>query len=416
MLVDVRVTDGYRKGKTNPPEADFIVSELRRMREDPTFEGRTFGVTTLLGTEQAAMIYKKIEGELGIPFIERFNLRVGDPAAFQGDERDVMFLSMVVTAGNATALSGLGYEQRFNVAASRARERMILVRSIDLDQLNPRDALRRALLEHFLSPFPVDVADMSDARAKCESDFEREMFDVLAERGYSVDTQVKVGAHRIDMVIERDDDRRLAIECDGDRYHGPDQWPADMARRRALERAGWRIWRCFASRFVRERKAVLDELIDLLEAMDIHPRRASERSRTYTELREWNSTGGEPQLDQTVTPGEGQEAEASDDTIEASFQPAAARCADEEMIAAELIVPTINTQKQFAAFAPIGTERVSEPEVQQAILTLLRDGEAWTNADLKNASRRSCVCPQRTALDLRAGETRRNGRSWSTMR
>src|SRR3546814_12851182 len=75
--------------------------------------------------------------------------------------------------------------------------------------------------------------------------------------GYALDTQVRVGQHRIDIVVEGDDDRRLAIECDGDRYHGPEQWPADMQRQRTLERAGWRFWRCFASRFVREQQTVL---------------------------------------------------------------------------------------------------------------------------------------------------------------
>ena len=291
VLVDVRVVDGYRPGKSkiNPPEADFIISELQHMAKDPAFDGRTFGVTTLLGTEQAALIYRRIERELGISFIEKYHVRVGDPSAFQGDERDIMFLSMVATPGQASALSGLGFEQRFNVAASRARERMILVRSIDLEHLSPKDVLRRSLLEHFHSPFPADAVDQEDARGRCESEFERDMFDQLTTLGYSVDTQVKVGGHRIDMVVEGDEDRRLAIECDGDRYHGPEQWPADMARQRTLERAGWRIWRCFASRFVRERQAVIAELTALLTALDIHPRKATERSRTYTELREWSS-------------------------------------------------------------------------------------------------------------------------------
>ncbi|MCJ1961611.1 AAA domain-containing protein [Novosphingobium mangrovi (ex Hu et al. 2023)] len=300
VLVDVRVTDGYRKGKTNPPEADFIVSELRRMGDDPAFDGRTFGVTTLLGTEQAALIYKRIEDELGIPFIEKYHVRVGDPAKFQGDERDVMFLSLVVTKGHANALSGLGFEQRFNVAASRARERMVLVRSIELEELSQRDALRRALLEHFRCPFPADEENAQDARARCESGFEREMFDALTTLGYSVDTQVKVGAHRIDMVVEGDDDRRLAIECDGDRYHGPEQWPADMARQRTLERAGWTIWRCFASRFVRERQTVIDELLELLKSMGIQPRTSERRSRVHTSLREWSS-GGDGDLAQHDT-------------------------------------------------------------------------------------------------------------------
>ena len=382
VLIDVRVTDGYRKGKINPPEADFIVSELQRMGEDPAFEGRTFGVTTLLGTEQAALIYKKVEAGLGIPFIEQFKLRVGDPAAFQGDERDVMFLSMVVTAGNATALSGLGYEQRFNVAASRARERMILVRSIELEELSPRDALRRALLEHFRSPFPIDAVDTSDARNRCESDFERDMFDMLAELGFSVDTQVKVGGHRIDMVVEGEDDRRLAIECDGDRYHGPEQWPADMARQRTLERAGWRIWRCFASRFVRERPAVLGELTELLDTMDIQPRKASERSRTYTELREWNSAEVGSQLHQTLEPGEDNRAHASGNTPSLNNHTAPIFSAGKESAASERKTNDHKTE-QFVRVALTGTDRVGEAHVQTAILALLADGKAWTNAELK---------------------------------
>lgn len=293
-LCDVLVKDGYRKGrgKTNPPEADFIVDELRKMEIDPSFEGRSIGVTTLLGTEQAALIYSKIEQKLGIPFIEKFRVRVGDPATFQGDERDIMFLSMVATPDNASALSGLAYEQRFNVAASRARERMILVRSVELEQLSPNDKLRRALLEHFRSPFPNDTQAAADARSRCESDFEREMFDALHDMGYALDTQVRVGNHRIDIVVEGDQDRRLAVECDGDRYHGPDRWPDDMQRQRTLERAGWRFWRCFASRFVRERDAVLRELCELLDQMDIRPRAADERSTVYTSFMEWSSSDG----------------------------------------------------------------------------------------------------------------------------
>jgi very-short-patch-repair endonuclease len=415
ILVDVRVTDGYRKGKTNPPEADYIVSELRRMGDDPSFDGRTFGVTTLLGTEQAALIYKRIEGELGIPFIEKYHLRVGDPSAFQGDERDVMFLSMVVTAGNATALSGLGYEQRFNVAASRARERMILVRSIELDQLSPRDALRRAILEHFRSPFPADASDLQDARGRCESDFEREMFDLLAERGFCVDTQVKVGGHRIDMVVEGDEDRRLAIECDGDRYHGPEQWPSDMARQRTLERAGWRIWRCFASRFVRERTAVVEELTELLSTMDIQPRSGSERSRTYTELREWNSIGGEGEADETVALEDEAAIEldplSDAPTSSAPVQPVGTLLNGHDSSGAIGNGPVEASESPSPPSASAG-QRVTETDVQAAILQLLGNGAVWTNAELKRAL--SNVLPL-SAGDRQRSPSRPNEEKWEEL-
>ena len=49
------------------------------------------------------------------------------------------------------ALSGQVFEQRFNVAASRARDRMYLVRSVELAELSMTDG-RRTLVEHFSAP------------------------------------------------------------------------------------------------------------------------------------------------------------------------------------------------------------------------------------------------------------------------
>ena len=78
---------------------------------------------------------------------------------------------------------------------------------------------------------------MEDLKKLCESDFEREVYDLLVERGYKVIPQVRVGNFRIDMVVEGHNDTRIAIECDGDRYHGADVWAADMQRQGILERA-----------------------------------------------------------------------------------------------------------------------------------------------------------------------------------
>ncbi|WP_232441132.1 hypothetical protein [Burkholderia ubonensis] len=45
------------------------------------------------------------------------------------------------------------------------------------------------------------------------------------------------------MVVEGANDARLAIELDGDEFHGPHRWQADISRQRALERASWIFWR-----------------------------------------------------------------------------------------------------------------------------------------------------------------------------
>ena len=112
------------------------------------------------------------------------------------------------------------------------------------------------------------------------------MYDELTQLGFWVTPQVKVGHYRIDMVVEGHNDARLAVECDGDKYHGPDKWVDDMQRQRVLERAGWRFWRCFASTFLRRRKAVMEDLRRTLAEQGVEPIGAEGAPRSvHTEQR-----------------------------------------------------------------------------------------------------------------------------------
>jgi very-short-patch-repair endonuclease len=286
-LVDVLVEHGFRGGDTNQPEVDFIVGEVKKIVADPTLAKRSIGVVSLLGAEQALRVWEKLTDEIGTEEVERHRIRCGDARTFQGNERDIMFLSMVAAPNDVGApLSRDTFAQRFNVAASRARDRMYLVRSLELSDLSPADRLRRSLIEHFSCPFAQNEERVDELRQLCESPFEREVFDELSRRGYRVVPQVKVGQYRIDMVVEGHDDARLAIECDGDRYHGPEKWADDMQRQRVLERAGWTFWRSFASAFVRRRQDVVDDLIRTLTDRGIAPigRDGAQRS-IHTELR-----------------------------------------------------------------------------------------------------------------------------------
>ncbi|MBI3620993.1 MAG: AAA family ATPase [Nitrospirae bacterium] len=271
-LIDVVVEDGYRKGDVNLPEARFIVDEIKAIVEDPAMAGRSIGVVSLLADKQALLIWDRLTDELGPEIMQRHRITCGDARTFQGKERDIMFLSMVSAPNELGGpLSGIMYDQRFNVAASRARDRMYLVRSVELEHLTGENLQRRRLIGHFAAPFAQDEVRVEDLRKLCESPFEREMYDELAQRGYWVTPQVRVGQYRIDMVVEGHNDARLAIECDGDKYHGADKWADDMQRQRVLERAGWMFWRCFASAFIRRRKDILDDLLKMLTKRGIEP-------------------------------------------------------------------------------------------------------------------------------------------------
>ena len=87
------------------------------------------------------------------------------------------------------------------------------------------------------------------------------------------------------MVVKGEGGRRLAVECDGDRYHGPERWADDMRRQRILERVGWSFWRCFGSNYQIDQQGVMDDLIQTLDRMQIKPIGLEPVNRSYSEHR-----------------------------------------------------------------------------------------------------------------------------------
>lgn len=286
-LVDIYVKDGVRNKKgCNKLEAEAIAGEINTLIQDERYAGRSIGVVSLLGFEQAKYIDSLVRERCPASELVSRDFACGDASTFQGSERDIIFISMVADPEQCHPLSGVSAEQRFNVAASRARDRMYLVRSVTLEDLSLKD-LRRTLVEYFSKPLVEQEVDQEGLIKLCESGFEKDVFSKLVERGYRVIPQVKSGAYRLDMVVEGANDNRLAIECDGDAFHGPDRWAADMNRQRVLERAGWTFWRCFASSWSMHKDEIFEELVERLAAMGIEPIGALKCLPTLVEYREW---------------------------------------------------------------------------------------------------------------------------------
>jgi len=286
-LIDLYVEGGVRDHHDrNDCEAQAIADEIEAILKDERFAGRTIGVVSLLGTDQAKHIDSVVNQRCDAAELHRRKFLCGDARTFQGSERHIMFLSLVVDPTSCKALSGNMFDQRFNVAASRAQDRMYLVRSVTASELSDKD-LRMTLLSHFDKPLVMNTDETARLIDLCESGFEQQVYTELSTRGYRVIPQVKTGAYRIDMVVEGASDIRLAIECDGDEFHGPDRWQHDMNRQRILERAGWVFWRCFASTWTLRKDEVLLELRQRLEAMGIDPIGSMERTSSLVEKRVW---------------------------------------------------------------------------------------------------------------------------------
>ena len=152
FIVTSKVIEGCKDETKalNVLEAECIVEKILECCSNERYNGMTMGVISLLGDAQAELIQGMLVEKLGMEEMLQRRLICGDAYSFQGDERDVMFLSMVI-ANNAkfTALTKGSDIRRFNVAASRARNQMWLFHSVDLENLNNK-CVRYSLLKYCL--------------------------------------------------------------------------------------------------------------------------------------------------------------------------------------------------------------------------------------------------------------------------
>ncbi|GGR73265.1 hypothetical protein GCM10010169_16600 [Micromonospora fulviviridis] len=275
-VIAVHVPGGIRQGvigygDVNVPEAEALVARVAAIVADPAYEGRSIGVVSLLSTSgQALYLLTRLREEIGEEEMERRRLRVGDSYTFQGDERDIVLVSMVVEPhhGPVSAFTKRDHHRRVNVAASRARDQMWVFHSVQPADLRQDDA-RGLLLTYCQNVTAVDEA-YDDLEKRCDSDFEREVLRRILRHGYRPLPQFRIGGYRIDFVLPAPDGRRLAIECDGDAYHGPDQWESDMRRQTVLERVGNCVFvRIRGSVFSRDPDAALEPLWQRIDELGI---------------------------------------------------------------------------------------------------------------------------------------------------
>jgi very-short-patch-repair endonuclease len=180
----------------------------------------------------------RAEVEAFTPKEER--LFVKNLEAVQGDERDVIFISVGYSVApnqskpflNFGPVSQEGGERRLNVLASRAREKC------------GAGTLRG---DGFESPFEEAVAR------------------TIREAGFHVHPQVGVKSFRIDLGIidpPKPGEYILGVECDGAAYHSArSARDRDRLRQEVLEGLGWRLHRIWSTDWFRNPQREANKLL-----------------------------------------------------------------------------------------------------------------------------------------------------------
>lgn len=223
-------------GAYNLQEAEGVIRILRRLALELEFEG-SIGVTTPFHL-QAEMITKALERDAGLRnHLELHNKILIDTVhKFQGDERDVIVFSPVVSNGTKSQslmfLKSTG--NLFNVAITRARALLVTV--------GDKEYCKQcgvSYLEHFAEYSCGENAPVES------SEWEHLLQKALSDAGIPVTAQYHVDKYYLDFALFYKG-KKLDIEVDGAMYH--QTWTGELSyndqlRNQALMREGWDVIR-----------------------------------------------------------------------------------------------------------------------------------------------------------------------------
>jgi very-short-patch-repair endonuclease len=244
-------------GALNEIEARAVVAELERLCIQQGYAG-TVGVVTPFRA-QANRIRDLVNAhQHAALLLNKLELLIDTVHKFQGDERDVMIFSPVVSKGIADGAVGFlkKTDNLFNVAITRARAALIVVG-------DPAAAKNAGVsyLSHFanyVEGLGKDPRQHSDRQATCSgpdyphvskpelvSDWERLFYRHLWQSGLRPIPQYAEEKFLLDFALFADG-RKLNIEVDGERYHR--DWNGELLRRDQLRNMrlielGWDVMR-----------------------------------------------------------------------------------------------------------------------------------------------------------------------------
>jgi len=278
-IVDVRLRGGRKIGKVNEQEADKIVELVREMMMDSSdnkSRPRSIGIISLIGDEQSRLIRGRLLDSCGPEYLARHDVLIGDPPQFQGAERDVVFLSMVCSRENCPTQNQQFHFQRANVALSRARDRIVLVRSIDLADIPSLEDVKVPIIEFFMSANEVINSEVvaspengADARRPHRKNcFGREILEtLLLEKGYQIVDMSKIWKNAF-CVEHEVCDARVAVLVDCEEPQQSD-WLYSYSQQMAIERVGWKCLRVDALSVVVDYNSVVNRVIRFLASNGI---------------------------------------------------------------------------------------------------------------------------------------------------
>ena len=276
VLTDVSDSDGrYRrtiswndvKGVAERPKNGSWVNKLeaeQAVKEllDVLRAGyKSVGVVTPF-TAQAQLIFKIAQKHLSRDTLDEIGFVSGTAHRLQGDEREVVILSSVLSPGMSRSGTRWIEKERnlLNVAVSRARQALIVIGHPDIGELgSPTLSSLREYLRETVAGNEGAVEIIGDFRTDSRS--EELLLAAMQLQGLSPYAKLNVEGYELDFAL-LENGIKLNIEVDGD-HHLDDrgrQRRQDVTRDRVLVNLGWKVMRISAWRCYEEIDSVINEI------------------------------------------------------------------------------------------------------------------------------------------------------------
>jgi very-short-patch-repair endonuclease len=237
----------------NNAEAEAIVKRLRLLVIEGEYDG-TIGVVTPFRAQAdriQALIGRdsKLQGKLQT--LNEFI--IGTAHTFQGNERDVIMMSLVASDGATEGARRFlnNTKNLINVAITRARAKLYVFGNFSYCMSSDIDCYRHFAeyceIKNFQiqSSLPIKSKMPTTVNLELISDWERKLYCALYEKGIVTIPQYHEEHYNIDLALI-DGERKLAIEVDGEAYHRG--WNGELAyrdqlRNQRLFELGWDVKR-----------------------------------------------------------------------------------------------------------------------------------------------------------------------------
>jgi very-short-patch-repair endonuclease len=239
------VQSGGGSGCFCPEEVDAVAYIVREMLIENDFRG-TLGIVTPFRQQANRIRDMLYESDIVLyDALVASKTHIDTAHGFQGDERDVIILS--ICAGPEMPNGSKGFLREnpnlFNVAASRARAVLHIVG-------NRAWAIRSKIrhIERLASSHMKDTQEFPRGPwHPHESPWEKILFDALVAEGLNPRPQFSVASRRLDMALIKDGHHplKIDIEVDGDCHRNPDGTRKldDIWWDMQLKALGWKVLR-----------------------------------------------------------------------------------------------------------------------------------------------------------------------------